>query len=268
MDSEKNGSLYWIIARRNYAVYMTCQGYLARHPHAFLKKWNCLRRAAWRFRSLRGTEAKEISTASLCRLIDSFEVISFDIFDTLLCRNVQKPRDVFRSVQEEQHATGFYDARIRAEQRARRMHPKQEDVTFRQIYQELPEQYRGLEQAELDAEKAAVYANAAMAPVYQHALQAGKRVILCSDMYLTRDFLEKLLQNSGFGGYEKLYLSSELMKTKGTGHLFHHVVQDTETAPEKILHIGDHLESDGTAAILGMGFVHVVDGRFFEVKRR
>ena len=36
----------------------------------------------------------------LKRLIDENEVISFDIFDTLLLRNVNQPSDIFRIVEK------------------------------------------------------------------------------------------------------------------------------------------------------------------------
>ncbi len=267
MDSEREQSLYWKLARRNYAVYRACQGYLTRHPHAFLRKWNSLRRYERRYRPWRGLAWREITQEQLIQLFERHEIISFDIFDTLLCRRARKPTDVFRSVQEKTGTTGFCEARILAEKQARLHHPEQEDVTLEQIYRELPEPLQRMDRKELDGERAVVCVKESMVPVFQAARQTGKRVILCSDMYLPKAFLEELLQKNRFDGYTDFFLSSESMKTKVTGNLFRQMIEKTGASPEQILHIGDDPDSDGNAAVLGMSFVHLNRDRFFEVYR-
>ena len=54
--------------------------------------------------------------------INKAEVISFDIFDTLLLRPYLKPTDLFRHMEEVYHANGFATARIEAEKTIRKLH--------------------------------------------------------------------------------------------------------------------------------------------------
>ncbi len=51
----------------------------------------------------------------LLRLISSFDVISFDVFDTLLVRPLTNPQDVWRVIEEEECARGFARARRKAD---------------------------------------------------------------------------------------------------------------------------------------------------------
>lgn len=42
-----------------------------------------------------------MDTGSMIRRISKYQIVSFDIFDTLLKRDVYKPTDVFQVVQQE-----------------------------------------------------------------------------------------------------------------------------------------------------------------------
>ena len=70
---------------------------------------------------------KEVfNTRKLKKIIDSKEVISFDIFDTLIKRNCQKPIDIFKIVenrynnQNKNEINDFSMKRIQAEIKARK----------------------------------------------------------------------------------------------------------------------------------------------------
>lgn len=54
--------------------------------------------------------------------------------------------------------------------------------------------------------------------------------------------MEKILSNLNLNFYDKLYVSSDIMKVKYTGHLWNKVKKDNPE--ESILHIGDNLNTD------------------------
>ena len=73
--------------------------------------------------------------------------------------------------------------------------------------------------------------------VYEYALLKGKRIIIVSDMFLPKSFIERILVKNGYDKYEKLYLSSEYKKIKFTGSLFKIVLAELEVKPSQILHV-------------------------------
>ena len=74
--------------------------------------------------------------------IDSHEIISFDIFDTLLLRPYVKPTDLFLHLEKLLNKEGFAQARIEAEQKARKKHSDKEDITIDEIYDEIESKYK------------------------------------------------------------------------------------------------------------------------------
>ena len=56
---------------------------------------------------------------AIYKMVDSVEYVSFDIFDTLLKRDVREPRDIFYIVERKTGRKGFAIERINAEIRAR-----------------------------------------------------------------------------------------------------------------------------------------------------
>ena len=59
----------------------------------------------------------------LMKLIDCYDIVSFDIFDTLLFRNISRPTDVFKTmnkdIEEKFNLKDFFDKRVECEMRAR-----------------------------------------------------------------------------------------------------------------------------------------------------
>ena len=85
-----------------------------------------------------------------------------------------------------------------------------------------------------------------MQTVFKELQRRKKTIIITSDMYLSEDFLEKLLAQNGYSGIQKLYISSEYTAGKSDGTIYEYVKEDFEK--EKIIHIGDNEISDITNA--------------------
>jgi HAD superfamily hydrolase (TIGR01549 family) len=177
---------------------------------------------------------------------NSFDIISFDVFDTLISRKVRKPTDVFSFVEANTDNKGFAEERIDAEQRTRsKLPPNREDVTLEHIYDELRFSDKNrLIDAEIEVEYDVCQRNNNGFALYKEAISRGSRIIAVSDMYLPSDIISRILQNAGYMNIECVYVSGEIGVAKGSGNLFRHVLKEEGVESEKVIHIGDNLASD------------------------
>lgn len=181
------------------------------------------------------------------------EVISFDIFDTLVKRNVAIPEHVHRLVQKEflrqtgSEIPGYPEHRTAAEREARKYTNKEEislDDIFSQLH-EIPEEWKSiLKQIERQTEIAICTPNPKLKAVYEKALRDGKKIIITSDMYLDEETIQKILQKCGYDTYEKLYLSSSYGLCKARGSIYEVIRKDYAACKARILHIGDNVKGD------------------------
>ena len=86
------------------------------------------------------------------------------------------------------------------------------------------------------------FANPYMKQVYDLLQKAGKCVIITSDMYLLREHIEAILHKNGFVGYDRLYLSNELKKSKTEGSVYELIKADY--SGKALIHVGDNMQSD------------------------
>ena len=104
--------------------------------------------------------------AEFTTVLEGIDVVSFDVFDTLLLRRHFVPTDVFMEPAiGEPERPHFRLLRIAAERLARLQHHRREDVTLDEIYRWLPQDVR----TELDAEARTLYANPAAMDLYREA---------------------------------------------------------------------------------------------------
>ena len=76
---------------------------------------------------------KSIDTTRIIKEIENCDIVSFDIFDTLLKRNIENPTDVFRYMEKKYNKVGFFQKRIEAEQKARIKKTSREITVTRRI---------------------------------------------------------------------------------------------------------------------------------------
>ncbi|MDR2777866.1 MAG: HAD-IA family hydrolase, partial [Rickettsiales bacterium] len=152
--------------------------------------------------------------------------------------------DLFAHIERIKRAPGFHTFRLIAEREARRRNPDREDVTFDDIYEEIDETFKSLKQFEMDFELTVLVQNPELKAVFDYAKSKGKKIIIMSDMYMPTDFIAKALKKNGFDGYDGIYVSSDLGKTKFKGTMYKHVLAELGVRPKDILHIGDNRISD------------------------
>ena len=195
----------------------------------------------------------------------AYDVVSFDVFDTLVSRAIEAPTDVFRVVRAKLLSTScalFFptaidslpDLRVQAERLARIEVERctgSDEVTLDDIYTNFArisgvngETLALLRRTELETEMELAYANPDGAALLDGARAAGKRILLCSDMYLPTPTIRAILQSCGYGENDPLFVSGELGVSKHRGTMFGYISQAIGVAPGRILHIGDNLHGD------------------------
>lgn len=223
------------------------------------------------FSFLSNSVKENITVDYIKEKIDNAEVVSFDIFDTLLLRPFIRPTDLFIYMQELYEESDFGKDRIMAEKKvrvAKKMRNKDnEDVTIDEIYSKLNEKHAKYKNIEIDLEKQLLQPNREMVEIFEYAKENNKRIIITSDMYLSSTILSEILNKNGICGYEKIYVSNEIKATKASGKLYHYILSDLEIEGNKILHIGDNYDSDYKQAInngLNAIYYKKLSTRFFE----
>jgi FMN phosphatase YigB (HAD superfamily) len=178
----------------------------------------------------------EVTADNLKKKIDNADVVSFDIFDTLLIRKKLIPTDVFYFGGED-----FAKARILAE---RQLYAEGKNPTIFDIYNGFPSEFTP--EDEIKAELKTLLPRTEVIKCLEYAKSCGKEVFVTSDMYYPKAEMKRLLSANGieipldnilvscdygFGKWNGLF---DILKEKNPGR--------------RILHIGDNVEADIEAA--------------------
>lgn len=199
----------------------------------------------------RSLSVEEHQEEALRQAIAEHDVISFDIFDTLLMRKVLYPADVFDLVEQRLRKVGidvpgFRNYRVQAE-RGDRPYKDFDAIysTLREMLGWTEEQMELAKREEMAAEWQVILPRPGMSEMMSYAHETGKKVLLISDMYLPSKFLEELLNEHGLENYDELFVSAN--RGTGKGEQLFELVRDAHPAVS-YLHIGDNSILDGGCA--------------------
>lgn len=178
------------------------------------------------------------------------DLISFDIFDTLILRPLSAPADLFYLVGEKLQLTQFYAIRIDSERDAREAAFAKyghREVTIYDIYEEVAKRTgidpaRGVE-IEFETEMELCYASPYMLQVFKLLRADGKTLVAVSDMYLPRELMTRLLEKCGYRGFDDVLISCEHNCSKRGGDLFR-ILRGKYPEAKKIIHFGDNPGTD------------------------
>ena len=226
--------------------------------------------------------AKQIQALPDCLpMAKEYEVVSFDIFDTLVRRDIEPPDESKRHVAKHAelmfHARGiplsedhFNYQRDRAEETLRKEAFDQgfdTECRLDDIFRGALTTILGTVPVESDVQQLVDYElrydieHLSPMPGCQDLLrqlkQMGKTIIVVSDMYYGAGHIHQILSAMGVDTYiDHVYISSEDKIAKHTTRLFSQALKDLKITPEKMIHIGDNLHSDvrsplqiGTASV-------------------
>ena len=203
-----------------------------------------------RIRLMPQPESERGFSISCDELVDRLlqaDVVSFDVFDTLLLRPFQEPTDLFFELAHRLRYPGLKQLRVEAEAQARRKKGVGAEVTLEEIWVEL-ERVSGIPAAEgmaaeWQVELDCCRANPYFLPVVRRLKELGTEMVLCSDMYLDSGKLLQLLSRCGFDGFRHCFVSCEYGVSKSAGPLFVRV-KETCGMQRRYIHVGDNPISD------------------------
>lgn len=183
--------------------------------------------------------------------IADYDIVSFDVFDTLIMRKVCSPYDIFTLVDFETKQLfgenlSFLPLRKQASSEAG------ETATISELYQHIgtssalsTEQIEMLKNSELMIEHRYFCKRSSMVSLLQHVCAEKKDIYLISDMYLEKEYIQELIKE--FAGVEiplsHILVSSDRKKSKKDGTLWEEFRNNIENH-KKVIHIGDNLQAD------------------------
>lgn len=174
--------------------------------------------------------------------VKNYKYVSFDIFDTLLKRDVVNPKNVFDIIGRMHNDSSFAKLRVAAEAHLREV-SNREEIGLDDIYDELGDKYSAYKDDELKVEKSLLTINPEIFKVYQYCKEHNKVIVIISDMYLPAAFLKDILHAKGID-YDYCFISSEVGSQKVTGNLFRSAIKSIGISPDEMIHIGDSIRGD------------------------
>lgn len=192
-----------------------------------------------------------MDSESLRAEIDNHDIISFDVFDTLVMRKVLYPEDIFYVTGHKVGKSGISPDIFAEKRRYADRHNKYEKNiygiyrTMQDILGLTEEEREQFMELEIETEKEMLIHRKEIVSAYQYALLQGKRVFLISNMHLPETIMKEILSGIGIEGYEKLLVSCDYHcnKTSGLFRIYREMVPKG-----RCLHIGDDDIADRAAA--------------------
>ena len=207
-----------------------------------------------------------------CKKLLKYDVISFDIFDTLITRKIYDPEDINAFIENKlvgiELKAPFSEMRRKAEAHANEV--KQHDVNIDEIYFSMMDLYgytedeiNGIKGLEVDLEVEFTVPRKDMLDVLRFLVKHNKKVVLTSDMYLNKYIIERMLDKCGYKKdvhYHKIYLSNDKNLRKDTTTMWNYLRLLYKGV--KFIHIGDNVESDYNIPIsFGLKAIHIDNPR-------
>ncbi|MGO2339855.1 MAG: hypothetical protein ACTH5M_04565 [Psychrobacter sp.] len=193
--------------------------------------------------------SNKINFEKISKLIDNYDVVSFDVFDTLLERKCFKPSDVILIAARiicARFSNIDVDLFVKLRKEAKSRFSKPE-VTLIERYTVVAEQL-GLDdlaakemcEIEKSVDKELLTTHDIGYKLFQYAVKQKKKVIVITDTYYDECFIREILHSNGYNP-NSYYVSSEINKTKESGDMFLYVKRMEKT---NFLHIGDNEKAD------------------------
>ena len=185
------------------------------------------------------------SPEQLAARLAAYDVVTFDVFDSLLLRPLARPEDAFYLLGARLGYPDLRRLRIQAEEEARRrkeLATGSREVTLEEIWAVLAPE-TGLSQTEgMAAERRLEFdlcrANPYFLPVVAALRRQGKTLAVLSDMYLEEETVAALLDRCGFGTFDACLVSGERGSSKSGGGLYR-LAQKLLGPGRACAHVGD-----------------------------
>ncbi len=182
------------------------------------------------------------------------EIVSFDVFDTLLMRCVVKPyhvKEIVALKMEEFLGENFDFPALREKAEVEARQIKGGEVTLDEIYKRFgvlagldAATCRKIRELEVSTELKLAVPRERIVDWFKTALARGKKVWLISDNCLQTPDMEQILKKCGVEGYEKLLISCETNLRKDTATIWDYLAKKNLNSPYKLTHLGENETGD------------------------
>jgi FMN phosphatase YigB (HAD superfamily) len=201
----------------------------------------------------------------------SADIISFDLFDTLVKRSFYEP-DYAKSIVPSRlglpmKGEDYVALRNSAETSLRRRNGWTGDVDIYQICKEMSE-IAGLEcdpnllaQTEFEIDLEMIQGKHLMVDLLNLKSREGKIIYVVTDTYYTKQQVQQILDRAGVECECVLYVSSDLKLRKDNSSMWRHMSDHLISIDmkEKFIHIGDNVCSDAqNPGDLGLRHIHIL----------
>ena len=187
--------------------------------------------------------------------IMAHDVVSFDIYDTLILRPFWNPEDLFYILQniitkefKSSDYADFRTTRIDAEHLAR-VSAINNEASLDDFYQALKcltcyddKTLAWIKERELELEYTLSYQRKSGKELYDFARWAQKSITFTSDMYLPKSFILSILKKNGYPYHDLFLLSVDEKQSKNNMGLYQILIGKFKA--KTIIHIGDNYTTD------------------------
>ncbi len=218
----------------------------------------------------------------------NFDMVSFDIFDTIFERDIDPPNKVKEIVArnisvflKDNYDLDFSmfdllrlrnDIELRLRQEAL-LKGKDFECCYNDIVKGMVKSILGRDdktlfseiiRQEIKVENEVLYLKDGIKDILESLKNKGKKIIAISDMYLNKEYIQEILRLKSIDYlFDEVYVSSEQAICKYSGNLFKHVLLKERIFPIQILHIGDNRVSDHRIPKrLGINTIYLKDNEY------
>lgn len=188
---------------------------------------------------------------------DHIEVISVDMFDTLVFRQLGTSRTLFLSLAASAHSKGLWNddfeafvaLRCHAEEEARLLAQasgRSREILLDDIYEQVPYlDTKTWSQLEIETELNNWHLNQELVELLKNAQQQGKKLVLLSDMYLPEKTIAAFWERACPElDWLDIRVSGSRKQSKADGSAYHSLLHHLNLNAANVLHVGDDLLTD------------------------
>ena len=189
------------------------------------------------------------SRQAILKATEDSDVVSFDLFDTLVTRKVFSYTDIFELIDIELHERGiiipdFPRLRLYAEKElSKNTAPKLEDI-YRFVLKKSGGNFisaKELADMEWELDLSTIVARSEMCDFFKDTVCTGKTPAITTDSYYSKEQIQEILDKFGLCDIEDVFISCEYGTSK-TQELFE--ILKNHYTDKRILHIGDDEVAD------------------------
>ena len=206
--------------------------------------------------------------------LNNFDIVSFDVFDTVLRRKFTEPdyakfllgttlseKGYFKSPEE------FIDVRNECELKCRQERNFEGDVCITEVYDKISVEMSLDKSVTEDwLQKEFLYDLEMSEPkdeiieIIKQLSLAGKYIWFVTDIYYTKQQIETMLRKIGVAVPYRLFVSSDLRKRKDAGTMWQYIKQIVDEGTQTFVHVGDNVRSDAQiCGDFGLQNIHILN---------